>query len=352
MLTAPNFSSPTWLNIFVSVFSSQICWKFWLIRKLWDGAVCDHRCNKSRWVLKLCGKTCTKLWGFSDASPEPEGLSEKENNRESKFLHDFPDLVDLNSWCLLFSLASPQGVKVTWTLFTFQSVNISWKCFGMNSTASQCMQWMSLHLGGTAIHLASKTKTKTKNVTSSWLYCKTSCNWSDKDRDRDKKCHFILAVRHYILQLFGQRQRQRQRQRMTLHLGGTALHIAIGRMQAVKESIIQRRSNLPSKISILAGKQSNKRCRRILNLPRSSLRGRKIRYLLLANRKQYWSWVLQQCQPTKGKIFKWKYDIGRIRKTTKPITNFGKIKNHTKGNEQDHLREAVKNCFFLRIIPK
>ena len=57
------------LNIFVSVFSPQICWDFWLIRKLWDGAVCDHRCNKSRWVLKLCSKTCTKLWGFSDASP-------------------------------------------------------------------------------------------------------------------------------------------------------------------------------------------------------------------------------------------------------------------------------------------
>ena len=158
----------------------------------------------------------------------------------------------------------------------------------MNLTASQCMQWMPLH----------------------------------------------LEAPQYILQLV------RQRQRMPLHLGGTAIHLAIGRvqMQAVKESIIQRRKNLPSKISVLAGKQSNKRCRRIFNLPRSTLRGRKIRYLLLANRKQYWSWVLQQCQPTKGKIFKWKYDIGRIRKTTKPITNFGKFKNNPKCNQQDHLR--------------
>ena len=79
-----------------------------------------------------------------------------------------------------------------------------------------------------------------------------------------------LEAPQYILQLVGQRQRQR----MSLHLGGTAIHLAIGRvqMQAVKESIIQRRKNLPSKISVLAGKQSNKRCRRIFNLPRSTLR--------------------------------------------------------------------------------
>ena len=129
----------------------------------------------------------------------------------------------------------------------------------MNLTASQCMQWMPLH----------------------------------------------LEAPQYILQLVGQRQR------MSLHLGGTAIHLAIGReqMQAVKESIIQRRSNLQSEISVLAGKQSNKRCTRIFNFPRSTLRERKIRYLLLANRKQYWSWVLQQCQPTKGKISKWQVEI-------------------------------------------
>ena len=163
------------LNIFVSVFSPQIYFDFWLIRKLWDGAVCDHRFNKSRWVLKLWGKTCTRLWGFSDASSEPEGWSENKNNswiEISSWKSYFPDLVDLNSSCLLFSLASPQEVKVTLTVFTFQSVNISWKCFGMNLTASQCMQWMPLHLGG-----------------------------------KDKECHFILVVLQYILQLVGSRCR-------------------------------------------------------------------------------------------------------------------------------------------------
>ena len=42
-----------------------------------------------------------------------------------------------------------------------------------------------------------------------------------------------LEALQYILQLVGQRQRQR----MSLHLGGTAIHLAIGRaqMQAVKK---------------------------------------------------------------------------------------------------------------------
>ena len=158
-----------------------------------------------------------------------------------------------------------------------------------------------------------------------------------------------LEAPQYILQLVGQRQR------MSLHLGGTAIHLAIGRaqMQAVKKSIIQRRKNLPSKISVLAGKQSNKRCTRIFNLPRSTLRGEKSGICCSQIGNNIGVEFCNNANQQKGRSpsGKWKYDIGRIRKTTKPITNFVKIKNHTKGNEQDHLREAVKTVF-LRTIPK
>ena len=60
------------------------------------------------------------------------------------------------------------------------------------------------------------------NVTSSWRHRNTSCK---SDKDKDKECHFILVVLQNILQLVGQRQRPRQK--MSLHLGGTALHLAI-----------------------------------------------------------------------------------------------------------------------------
>ena len=175
------------LNIFVSVFSPQICWDFWLIiRKLWDGAVCDHCCNKSRWVLKLCGKTCTRQWGFSDASSEPEGWSEKKNNswiEISSWKSYFPDLVDLNSSCLLFSLASPQGVKVTLTVFTFKV----W------TFPRSALEWIWLrHSACSECHFILKHRN-------------TSYNWSDKDKD--KECHFILVVLQYILQLVGSRCR-------------------------------------------------------------------------------------------------------------------------------------------------
>ena len=102
----------------------------------------------------------------------------------------------------------------------------------------------------------------------------------------DFYCFYFLKCEHFLEVLWNEFEcvtvhavnatsSWRKRQRMSLHLGGTAIHLGRMQMQAVKKSIIQRRKNLPSKISVLAGKQSNKRCRRIFNLPRSTLRGEK-----------------------------------------------------------------------------
>ena len=190
MLTAPDFSSPTsnWTYLFLC-FLLRFVGIFDLLSGNFEMGLCvttDHRCNKSRWVLKLCGKTCTRQWGFSDASSEPEGWSENKNNswiEISSWKSYFPDLVDLNSSCLLFSLASPQGVKVTLTVFTFKV----W------TFPRSALEWIWLrHSACSECHFILKHRN-------------TSYNWSDKDKD--KECHFILVVLQYILQLVGSRCR-------------------------------------------------------------------------------------------------------------------------------------------------